>query len=203
MTSGNPKRKRGTDFRGNKEFQSLAYASGYFSQQPLALSCIEDHDNHAPFPATSLVPQDKRLTHILARFRHIHDTVHDTVHHAGHARQCRTLRRELKPGRCQILSIRNLADHPQVIGTSRHITQGLIDLHAENWNGKTKTLSGQSWVIAGDPYELRLVLPTDMSLVSAQFDQSPKKIVSSKSGTGRVQFVPTASGKVNWTVQFK
>jgi len=33
-----------------------------------------------------------------------------------------------------VLSIRAKAAHPQVIGTSRHITQGLIDLLEEKWS---------------------------------------------------------------------
>lgn len=54
-----------------------------------------------------------------------------------------------------VLSIRQVADHPQVISTSRHITQGLIDLSKETWrNGE---LSGVSKVVAGDPYELRIL----------------------------------------------
>ena|GEM_PF-3619519 len=46
---GNPKRKRGTDSRGNRDFQSLAHASGYLFQAPLkkAIACPISASGHA------------------------------------------------------------------------------------------------------------------------------------------------------------
>ena len=34
----------------------------------------------------------------------------------------------LPPSSCMILAVRPEADHPQVISTSRHVTQGMVDL---------------------------------------------------------------------------
>lgn len=71
------------------------------------------------------------------------EPIHDRLHY------------KLPASSSAVISIRPVADHPQVISTSRHITQGLIDLSNETWsNGE---LSGISKVIAGDPYELRIV----------------------------------------------
>ncbi len=62
----------------------------------------------------------------------------------------------LPPTSCMILAVRPEADHPQVISTSRHVTQGMVDLLEEKWDAATKTLSGRSRVVAGDPYEIRV-----------------------------------------------
>ena len=43
----------------------------------------------------------------------------------------RQLKRTVAPASCQILAVREAADHPQLLSTSRHITQGLIDVHDE------------------------------------------------------------------------
>jgi len=66
------------------------------------------------------------------------------------------LRATLPPASCRILAVRPLAAHPQVLSTSRHITQGVIDLVGEKWDESTRTLSGTSHIVGGDPYELRI-----------------------------------------------
>jgi len=71
-----------------------------------------------------------------------------------------TLKQTLPGGTCRILAVRPAADHPQLVSTSRHITQGVIDVLEETWNGATKTLSGKSQVVGDDPYELRIALPS-------------------------------------------
>jgi len=60
---------------------------------------------------------------------------------------------------CRILAIRPAAQYPQVVSTSRHITQGIVDLADEQWDVDRGVLSGTSRVVAGEPYELRVALP--------------------------------------------
>jgi len=47
----------------------------------------------------------------------------------------------------------------QVVSTSRHITQGVIDMLEERWDDGKNVLSGRSLVVGGDPYELRIAIP--------------------------------------------
>ncbi len=63
----------------------------------------------------------------------------------------------LRPQSCAVLALRPVLDRPQLISTSRHITQGLVDVLEERWDPRTRTLSGVSEVVANDPYELRLL----------------------------------------------
>ena len=60
---------------------------------------------------------------------------------------------------CRVLAIRPVADRPQLLSTSRHVTQGVLDVLEEKWDAATRTLSGISRVVANDPYELRVVVP--------------------------------------------
>lgn len=60
----------------------------------------------------------------------------------------------LPPESCRIVAMRAREDHPVVVSTSAHVTQGMIDLSAEKWHDGS--LSGTSKVIAGDEYELRI-----------------------------------------------
>ncbi len=50
-----------------------------------------------------------------------------------------------------------------LISTSRHVTQGMVDVTDEKWEtaaaGLAGTLSGRSKVVGGDSYEIRIALP--------------------------------------------
>jgi hypothetical protein len=70
------------------------------------------------------------------------------------------LKTELRPSSCQIISIREVLNRPVLVSTSRHITQGIVDLIEEKWNGRAKMLSGKSKVVGADPYEIRIFAPT-------------------------------------------
>ncbi|MDR1963146.1 MAG: alpha-galactosidase, partial [Planctomycetaceae bacterium] len=71
---------------------------------------------------------------------------------------------EIPPGSCLILAVRPVADHPILLSTSQHITQGIVDVIEETWDSETKTLSGVSRVIGGEPYELRIYDPAKKEL---------------------------------------
>jgi hypothetical protein len=66
------------------------------------------------------------------------------------------LKIKLSPAGCAILSLRQVRNEPQVLGTSRHVTQGIIDIIDEQWSLSERTLSGISDVVGQDTYELRL-----------------------------------------------
>ncbi|HRR34162.1 MAG TPA: hypothetical protein P5026_08705 [Kiritimatiellia bacterium] len=66
----------------------------------------------------------------------------------------------LPPQACAMLAVRPVLDRPQLIATSRHITQGLLDVVEERWDAATCTLSGVSETVAGDRYELRILTCT-------------------------------------------
>lgn len=109
------------------------------------------------------------------------------------------------PGQsCCVLAVRPVANHPQLISTSRHITQGIVDVLDEKWNEGTKTLSGRSKVVAGDPYELRIVLPNDDWNATAADSPNEAKPTLSQNGTlVRAMVQPANSGEITWSVQFK
>lgn len=65
------------------------------------------------------------------------------------------LRAELPPSGCSVLAVARLTDHPQLLGTSRHITHAFVDVLEETWS--RPQLSGVCEVVGGDPSELRIV----------------------------------------------
>ncbi len=110
----------------------------------------------------------------------------------------------IEPASCRILAVRPAADRPQLISTSRHITQGVIDVIEESWDGKTKTLRGSSRVVGGDTYELRIAKPAggELKLSNVNADASIQ-IVGEEPLGWRVRIDTPANKDVRWSVQFE
>jgi hypothetical protein len=61
------------------------------------------------------------------------------------------------PGRhCEIISLQKKKNRPLLLGTSRHVTQGAVDLMKLHWSEPDRVWSGTSQVVINDPYELRI-----------------------------------------------
>jgi hypothetical protein len=110
----------------------------------------------------------------------------------------------LPGGTCRVLAVRHQADHPQLLSTSRHITQGLIDVEEERWDPAQKTLRGKSHVVGGDPYELRIALPRRGSwrVGSVSADKGNIRIAEQTARGVRIVIGARDSGRVSWSVSF-
>jgi hypothetical protein len=108
---------------------------------------------------------------------------------------------------CVALVLRPKVDHPQVISSSRHMTQGLIDLTDEKWNSRARTLRGRSQLVGDDTYELRVATGVAQMVaveVSAVDRTAGVQVsYSSQAGLTRVTLKSTVSRDVAWTIKFK
>jgi hypothetical protein len=95
---------------------------------------------------------------------------------------------------CMAIALRADEGRPVVLSTSRHVTQGIVDLPEEQWSGRT--LSGTAKVVANDPYELRIRVPEGW-----QLDKSSVPTEES-SGLVRVLLNSEKTGNVSWKVSF-
>jgi hypothetical protein len=112
----------------------------------------------------------------------------------------------LPPTSCMILALRPETDHPQVISTSRHVTQGMVDLLEEKWDASSKTLSGRSQVVAGDPYEIRVALgaePAKWHAARAQATPgSAATALSQENDLARLVIKTATGGEIAWSIEF-
>lgn len=115
--------------------------------------------------------------------------------------------RTLPPAACEVLALREAADHPQLLSTSRHITQGLIDVKEETWDPATETLSGKSAVVGDDPYELRIAVPTTRNWKIGQVRTDATdcriRVVAEAKGNARVVIETPTNHEVGWAITFK
>jgi len=117
---------------------------------------------------------------------------------------------DLAPLSCRVLALRPAAEHPQVVSTSRHVTQGIVDVLEERWSAAARTLSGRSRVVAGDPYEVRIVVPAGeaswtaeaATVDPAEAAEAPPTVRQDGPAL-RVRFVPKRTGEVGWQVRFR
>lgn len=66
---------------------------------------------------------------------------------------------ELPYRSCLVLAARPEVGHPQLLSTTRHITQGGIECEDVRWDGAAGVLSGRSLLVGGEPQELIVHVP--------------------------------------------
>jgi hypothetical protein len=111
---------------------------------------------------------------------------------------------------CAVLAVRPVTDAPQLISTSRHITQGIVDVLEEKWTAAARELSGTSQVVGGDPYELRVLTYSTRGVWKAEAaDLAPEDrtagataALKEEAGLVRVTIQSPASRQVRWKVRF-
>ena len=118
---------------------------------------------------------------------------------------------DLPPGgSCRILAIQPLLDHPQLLSTSRHVTQGMVDVTGEKWDAAPSALSATSKVVADDAYELRIVVPLGekswrATAVEVSADDQTAGVQAALRQDGprlRATITSPVSREVQWRVQF-
>lgn len=102
---------------------------------------------------------------------------------------------------CRVVALRAVEGHPLVISTSRHVTQGMIDVTEEKW--ADNTLSGKSKVLANEPYELRICVDKGWSLKEVDVQGVKlKPEVTETEGLLRVRFTAEENTTVSWKISF-
>lgn len=65
----------------------------------------------------------------------------------------------LEPCESRIICIRRKEEHPQVISTSRHITQGAAEIEAMLWDDEKSCLELSANLVEGDEYTITMYIP--------------------------------------------
>jgi len=71
---------------------------------------------------------------------------------------------DFTPFETRVLALRPLLDRPQIVSTSRHLSQGAAELKNVEW--KNNTLKITSALVKGDAYKLTLYIPDDFTFKS-------------------------------------
>lgn len=117
-----------------------------------------------------------------------------------------TLVIEVPGAGCRVLAVRPLLPRPFLLSTSRHVSQGILEVREERWDDAARTLSGVSAVVGGDAYELRIVAQdaTVSGVALSAEDQAAGATCESATADGlvTVRIAVPANREVRWTVRF-
>jgi hypothetical protein len=115
---------------------------------------------------------------------------------------------ELPPAGCSILAVAPVLDRPQLLGSSRHITQCFVDVAEERWD--SATLSGACQVVSRDATELRFLpestkgtwkaLAAEVS--AADREAGVTATLKEEAGLVRVTLAAPQNRAVQWSVRF-
>ena len=100
-----------------------------------------------------------------------------------------------------VFAIREVREHPWVLSTTRHLSQGGVSLLAEAWKPNDNVLTGRSAVVEADPYVLTVHVPDGYRLKSARFGGKDAEI-ERRGETATVAIVPSATEELDWTITF-
>ena len=111
------------------------------------------------------------------------------------------------PTSCRVLTLLPDNGQIQLISTSRHITQGWVDLAGLSRNPAGDVLTGSSRVIKNDPYELRFVYPRGTNYMIQQAvaragGRSLPVETANHQGWATVRITPRRTGEIQWEVRF-
>jgi hypothetical protein len=111
---------------------------------------------------------------------------------------------DIAPFDTRVLLIHPLLDHPQILGTSRHIT-GAYSILAQAWNSSMHTLSGSSQSVDGDPYSIWIYLPNRAAVRNIQAKTKDGRAVTVQHKVEENTLIFSFQGQqevVDWTIQF-
>jgi hypothetical protein len=109
---------------------------------------------------------------------------------------------ELLPASTRVLSLVPATDQIQLVSTSRHITQGWLDLISHELRGNRYT--GKSRLIKNDPYHLRFAFPRGkhFAIKRATAGGLPVRIVNHQ-GWAEIEITSPKTTEVSWEVVFE
>lgn len=116
---------------------------------------------------------------------------------------------ELPPSGCSVIAVARTLGRPQLLGSSRHITQCFVDVGEEHWDDTR--LSGTCQLVGADPTELRIATLSTQgtwkavaaAVAKADQDAGVTVAVAEEPGLVRITLTAPANREVRWSAQFE
>ena len=113
-----------------------------------------------------------------------------------------TIPLQLRPCASKVLAVRKKLNHPQLLSTSRHVSQGAVDLESLAWDGNLGVLSAVSHVIKDDPYIVTLYVPAALRPFTEGNRTSMPEFIHIGGNIWQFTIQPNETGDVAWSVDF-
>ena len=109
----------------------------------------------------------------------------------------------LGPRAARTIAIRPAAARPQVIGTTRHVVQGAVDVAEESWDATTRTLKAKSTNLDARAYAVTIAVPKGLRPGVCKADV-PCTVRRLESGHALLEWPAGGDGRdIGWALNFK
>jgi len=109
----------------------------------------------------------------------------------------------LEPRAARTIAIRPAAARPQVIGTTRHVVQGAVDVAEESWDATTRTLKAKSTNLDARAYAVTIAVPKGLRPGVCKADV-PCTVRRLESGHALLEWPAGGDGRdIGWALNFK
>jgi len=109
----------------------------------------------------------------------------------------------LAPHAVWVVALRAAVGGPQVIGTTRHVVQGAVDVTSETWDAATRTLNGTSVNLDARRYAMTLAVPPRLRADACQAEL-PCTMNTLPSGHVVIEWPEGSGGRdIEWAVTFR
>jgi hypothetical protein len=109
----------------------------------------------------------------------------------------------LEPRSALVVALRPAAARPQVIGTTRHLVQGAVDIVDETWEAATRTLHAKSANLDGRAYAVTITVPKGMRPGVCKADV-PCTVKRLETGHAVIQWAAGGDGRdIKWELSFR
>jgi len=109
----------------------------------------------------------------------------------------------LEPHGVLVAALRPAAPHPQLIGTTRHVVQGVVDVAEESWDQGSRTLRARSTNLDARPYAVTIAVPRGLRPSACKADL-PCTMKTLPSGHVRVAWKENPEGRdIRWEIAFR
>jgi len=109
----------------------------------------------------------------------------------------------LEPHSTLTLGVRPAATRPLVIGTTRHVVQGAVDITEETWDAATRTLAATSANLDGRAYTVTVAVPKEMRPGTCKANV-PCTVRRLESGHAVIEWPAGGDGRdIKWELSFR
>ncbi len=109
----------------------------------------------------------------------------------------------LEPHGVLVAAVRPAAPRPQLVGTTRHVVQGVVDVAEESWDQGSRTLRARSTNLDARPYAVTVAVPRGLRPSACKADL-PCTMKNLPSGHVRVEWKENPEGRdIRWEIAFK
>jgi hypothetical protein len=109
----------------------------------------------------------------------------------------------VKLAACRILAFHPAQGRPQVLSTSRHVTQGGIELKDLRWDESRCELRGKSDLVAEEEYRIAVHVPRGYNLLEVQVDSEESRAEAGPTHLVRLWLKHPRDKSVSWRARFE